>query len=49
MKEAKMPSYGTELLVSNCLSADIILKEINPGCSLEGLMLKLKPQYTLAT
>ena len=25
-----------------------ILKEISPGCSLEGLMLKLKPQY-LAT
>ena len=23
----------------------IILKEINPGCSLEGLMLKLKLQY----
>ena len=22
-----------------------IVKEINPGCSLEGLMLKLKPQY----
>ena len=22
-----------------------ILKEINPGCSLEGLMLKMKPQY----
>ena len=22
-----------------------ILKEIHPGCSLEGLMLKLKPQY----
>ena len=22
-----------------------ILKEIGPGCSLEGLMLKLKPQY----
>ena len=22
-----------------------ILKEINPGCSLEGLMLKLKRQY----
>ena len=22
-----------------------ILKEINPGCSLKGLMLKLKPQY----
>ena len=26
-----------------------ILKEISPGCSLEGLMLKLKLQYTLAT
>ena len=24
---------------------EIILKEINPGCSLEGLMLKLKLQY----
>ena len=23
-----------------------ILKEISPGCSLEGLMLKLKPQYS---
>ena len=23
----------------------LILKEISPGCSLEGLMLKLKPQY----
>ena len=22
-----------------------ILKEISPGCSLEGLMIKLKPQY----
>ena len=26
-----------------------ILKEISPGCSLEGLMLKLKLQYSLAT
>ena len=26
-----------------------ILKEISPGCSLEGLMLKLKLQYTLPT
>ena len=26
-----------------------ILKEISPGCSLEGLMLKLKLQYFLAT
>ena len=25
-----------------------ILKEISPGCSLEGLMLKLKPQYFAA-
>ena len=23
-----------------------ILKEISPGCSLEGMMLKLKPQYS---
>ena len=26
-------------------SSQSILKEINPGCSLEGLMLKLKLQY----
>ena len=26
-------------------SSQSILKEINPGCSLEGLMLKLKRQY----
>ena len=26
-------------------STHSILKEISPGCSLEGLMLKLKPQY----
>ena len=26
-------------------SNESILKEISPGCSLEGLMLKLKPQY----
>ena len=26
-------------------SSQSILKEISPGCSLEGLMLKLKPQY----
>ena len=26
-------------------SNESILKEINPGCSLEGLMLKLKLQY----
>ena len=27
------------------ISNQSILKEINPGCSLEGLMLKLKLQY----
>ena len=27
------------------ISNQCILKEISPGCSLEGLMLKLKPQY----
>ena len=27
-------------------SSQSILKEISPGCSLEGLMLKLKPQYS---
>ena len=26
-------------------SKQSILKEISPGCSLEGMMLKLKPQY----
>ena len=26
-------------------SSQSILKEISPGCSVEGLMLKLKPQY----
>ena len=36
------------LLSKNCLalrSIQSILKEISPGCSLEGLMLKLKLQY----
>ena len=27
------------------ISNQFILKEISPGCSLEGLLLKLKPQY----
>ena len=27
------------------ISNQSILKEISPGCSLEGLMLRLKPQY----
>ena len=33
--------------IDNCplRSNQLILKEISPGCSLEGLMLKLKLQY----
>ena len=29
----------------DCKEVQSILKEISPGCSLEGLMLKLKRQY----
>ena len=29
----------------NCKEIQSILKEISPGCSLEGLMLRLKLQY----
>ena len=29
----------------DCKEIQLILKEISPGCSLEGLMLKLKLQY----
>ena len=32
-------------LLFNMLSKLVILKEISPGCSLEGMMLKLKLQY----
>ena len=31
--------------IYTCLSNQSILKEISPGCSLEGLMLRLKLQY----
>ena len=31
--------------VTHISSSDKLLKEISPGCSLEGLMLKLKLQY----
>ena len=31
--------------LSDCKEIQSILKEISPGCSLEGLMLKLKLQY----
>ena len=34
-----------ELLIYLIVSNQSILKEINPGVSLEGMMLKLKPQY----
>ena len=32
-------------ILANPISSQSILKEISPGCSLEGLMLKLKLQY----
>ena len=35
-----MPGHQLDLLLTN----QSILKEISPGCSLEGLMLKLKLQ-----
>ena len=41
-------SYKNQLLISICSGQRFnqsILKEISPGCSLEGLMLKLKLQY----
>ena len=42
-------SSAEELMLLNCgvgeESNQSILKEISPGCSLEGLMLKLKLQY----
>ena len=36
---------GEESLGLQGLTNQSILKEISPGCSLEGLMLKLKLQY----
>ena len=38
-----MPTFKTEIPARR--SHQPILKEISPGCSLEGLMLKLKLQY----
>ena len=38
-------SDGTELNWTARRSNQSILKEISPGCSLEGMMLKLKLQY----
>ena len=38
-------SSAHRLLLSATRSNQSILKEISPGCSLEGLMLKLKLQY----
>ena len=37
--------YGLENLIDSIVSNQSILKEISPGCSLEGMMLKLKLQY----
>ena len=55
--EIKLPTSAEELMLLNCgvgllrvpwtakRPNQSILKEISPGCSLEGLMLKLKLQY----
>ena len=40
-----IPHCGFDLHFSNESLNQFILKEISPGCSLEGLMLKLKLQY----
>ena len=37
--------YRTQPIVTAQRPNQFILKEISPGCSLEGLMLKLKLQY----
>ena len=37
--------YWRRLLRVPCTAKRFILKEISPGCSLEGMMLKLKLQY----
>ena len=37
--------YGLENLIDSIVSNQSILKEISPGISLEGMMLKLKLQY----
>ena len=40
-----IPHCSFDLHLSNRRSNQSILKEISPGCSLEGLILKLKLQY----
>ena len=35
----------TEFFTEEVFTDEFLLKEISPGCSLEGLMLKLKLQY----
>ena len=40
-----MIQFIKHLKITNGRSNQSILKEISPGCSLEGLMLKLKLQY----
>ena len=44
IKNANVPSYGNESSTTICFNQSI-LKEISPGISLEGMMLKLKLQY----
>ena len=44
-EELMLLNYGTGVPWTARRSNQSILKEINPGCSLEGLMLRLKLQY----
>ena len=42
----KSPKFMNSSYSSRRSNQSVILKEIHPECSLEGLMLKLKPQYS---
>ena len=44
-KTLESPLDCKEKILESPLDCKSILKEISPGCSLEGLMLKLKLQY----
>ena len=44
MLKLKLQSFGHLMQRADSLEKTLILKEINPGISLEGMMLKLKLQ-----
>ena len=44
-KTLESPLGCKEIQPVQCWGADVILEEISPGCSLEGMMLKLNLQY----